>query len=97
VRAQLAGDFFAKVPDGADCYLLANMLHDWDDARSIQILRGCRRAMARGGGVLIIERLIPDYGGDPMPTVLSDINMLMSTGGQERTNTEYGGFSKPPA
>ncbi len=85
-----AGDFFAKVPDGADCYLLANVLHDWDDTRSTQILRSCERAMATGGRVLIIERLIPEDGGDPMPTLLSDINMLVITGGQERTNAEYG-------
>lgn len=85
-----AGDFFAQVPDGADCYLLANVLHDWDDARSSQILRSCGRAMARGGRVLIIERLIPEDAGDPVPTLLSDINMLVITGGQERTNAEYG-------
>lgn len=42
------------------------------------------------GRVLIVERLIPKDGGDPIPTVLSDINMLVITGGQERTNAEYG-------
>jgi hypothetical protein len=85
----LAGDFFQSVPN-ADCYMLANVLHDWDDARSIEILRNTRRAMAGAGRVLIIERLIPEGGGDPVPTLLSDINMLVLTGGQERTNTEYG-------
>jgi SAM-dependent methyltransferase len=84
-----AGDFFEQVPDKADCYVLANVLHDWDDARSIDILRNCRRAMSRPGRVLIVERLIPDDGGDPVPTLLSDINMLVMTGGQERSNAEY--------
>lgn len=84
-----AGDFFQQIPDPADCYVLANVLHDWDDARSIQILRNCRHAMSLAGRVLIIERLIPDDGSDPMPTLLSDINMLIMTGGQERTNAEY--------
>jgi hypothetical protein len=45
--------------------------------------------MAGGGRVLIVERLIPEEGGDPVPTLLSDINMLVFTGGQERTNAEY--------
>jgi SAM-dependent methyltransferase len=85
----LAGDFFRSVP-GADCYVLANVLHDWNDARSIQILRNCRQAMAGAGRVLIVERLIPEDGGDPVPTLLSDINMLVLTGGQERSNAEYG-------
>ncbi len=86
----LAGDFFEQIPGGADCYLLANVLHDWDDQRSIEILRNCRRAMPGAGRVLIIERLIPNDDHDPVPTLLSDINMLIVTGGQERTDAEYG-------
>jgi hypothetical protein len=85
----LAGDFFEQVPS-ADCYLLANVLHDWDDQRSIELLRNCRKAMRGAGRVLIIERLIPEDGADPVPTLLSDINMLVLTGGRERTNREYG-------
>lgn len=85
----VAGDFFERVPEGADCYLMANVLHDWDDADSIQILSNCRRSMASGGRVLIVERLVPEDGSDPVPTLLSDINMLVITGGQERTNSEY--------
>ena len=85
----LAGDFFQSVP-GADCYLLANVLHDWDDRRSIDILQICRQAMPGAGRVLIVERLIPEGSSDPLPTLLSDINMLVLTGGRERTNGEYG-------
>ncbi len=90
----LAGDFFKLVPDGADCYVLANVLHDWDDPRAIEILRNCRRSMTGGGRVLIVERLIPEDGSDAVPTLLSDINMLVITGGQERTNAEYGELLK---
>jgi SAM-dependent methyltransferase len=86
----LPGDFFERVPDGADCYVMANVLHDWDDARAIEILRNCRRSMATGGRVLIVERLISDDPGQAVPALLSDINMLALTGGQERTNAEYG-------
>ena len=86
----LAGDFFQNLPDGADYYVLANVLHDWDDTQAAQILRNCRLAMARDGRVLIVERLIPDTPGDAVPTLLSDINMLVITGGQERTTAEYG-------
>ena len=85
----LAGDFFEQVLPGADCSVLANVLHDWEDGRATRILRNCRRSMARGGRVLIVERLIPEDGGDPVPTLLSDINMLVLIGGgQERTNTD---------
>ena len=84
------GDFFQGVPEGADGYVLANVLHDWDDAGSVRILGACRRAMAHDGRVLIVERLIPDDPADAVPVLLSDLNMLVFTGGQERTNTEYG-------
>jgi hypothetical protein len=85
-----AGDFFEQVPSGADCYILANILHDWDEERAVRILRNCRQSMARDGRVLIVERLIPDNPGDAVPTLLSDINMLINTGGRERTNAQYG-------
>ena len=86
----IAGDFFAGVPDGADGYILANVLHDWDDGRAVQILQACRRAMGTRGRVLIVERLIPDDLREALPVLLSDLNMLLLTGGQERTNAEYG-------
>jgi len=84
------GDFFQGVPDGADAYILANVLHDWDDADSVRILGACRRVMAKDGRVLIVERLIPDDPADAVPVLLSDLNMLVITGGRERTNAEYG-------
>ena len=86
----VSGDFFQGVPQGADRYFLANVLHDWDDARCVEILRNCRHAMAPGARIVIVERLFPDHDGDVVPTLLSDINMLVLTGGQERTNAEYG-------
>ena len=85
----LAGDFFERVPENADCYVLANVIHDWSDTRAVEILRNCRQAISSAGRVLIVERLIPEDMSDPVPTLLSDINMLVLTGGQERTNAEY--------
>lgn len=84
------GDFFQSVPDGADAYILANVLHDWDDADSVRILGACRRAMASDSRVLIVERLIPDDPAEAVPVLLSDLNMMVLPGGRERTNDEYG-------
>jgi hypothetical protein len=85
----VAGDFFERVPEGADSYIMANVLHDWDDARAVAILANCRRAMAENSKMLIVERLIPDDPSEAAPTLLSDLNMLVFTGGQERTNAHY--------
>jgi hypothetical protein len=86
----VGGDFFKAVTPGADGYILSNVLHDWDDARAVQILEACRQAMHEEGRVLIVERLIANDPVQAVPVLLSDINMLVFTGGQERTNAEYG-------
>jgi O-methyltransferase domain/Dimerisation domain len=85
----IAGNFFRRFPEGGDCYILANVLHDWNDSEATAILTNCRRAMGKHGSVLIVERRIPQTDGDPIPALLSDINMLVITGGRERTDDEY--------
>jgi hypothetical protein len=84
----VAGDFFTAVPAGAEGYLLTGILHDWDDPRSLAILRSCRRAIRPDGRLLIGEQVIPD---DPEPFFgkLLDLEMLVLIGGRERTETEY--------
>jgi ubiquinone/menaquinone biosynthesis C-methylase UbiE len=84
----VAGDFFESVPSGADAYLLKWILHDWDDDRSVTLLKNCRRAMAPNGRLFVIEAVIPE-GNTPFLHKLMDINMLVMTGGRERTRTEY--------
>lgn len=81
------GSFFERVPP-ADAYVMKYILHDWDDERCIVILRNCRAAMSAGGRVLVVENVIargnaPDWGK------LLDINMLVLTGGKERTRAQF--------
>ena len=84
----VAGDFFAALPTGGDTYLLKSVLHNWDDAAAARILRRCRQAMSRRARLLVIERVIPS-GNPPTEAKLFDINMLVTVGGQERTEREY--------
>lgn len=84
----VAGDFFESVPAGGDSYILSRILHDWPDEASIRILRTLGRAMAGKGTLLIIERGLDDENPNADST-LSDMNMLVMTGGLERTTTEY--------
>ena len=64
------------------------IIHDWDDDRSIIILRNCRRAIARDGRVLVMELVIPP-GNEASLSKLYDISMLVLTGGRERREDEY--------
>ena len=84
----VGGDFFSAVPSGADVYLLKSVVHDWADEEAIAILRTCRAAMMPTSKLLLVERVIvgPPY---PVPTAMSDLNMLVGPGGQERTQEEY--------
>jgi hypothetical protein len=84
----VGGDFFVAVPDGGDAYLLKYVLHDWDDERSVAILRACRRAIPSSGRLLVVELLVPP-GNAPSFAKTQDVNMLINLGGRERTEAEY--------
>jgi len=82
-----SGDFFGSAPP-ADLYLLKYILHDWDDASSVRILTQIRRAMNAGGRVVLVEMRLGEIG-EPGFGPLVDVNMLVVTGGRERTRSEY--------
>jgi hypothetical protein len=98
----VAGDFFTSVPEGADCYLTKSVIHDWDDDRAATILASIRRVIPDGGRLLVVEPVMPASpagSADVLMMVMSDLNMLVCTGGKERTEAEFrelfaaGGFS----
>jgi hypothetical protein len=84
----VAGSFFDGVPAGGDAYVLRAVLHDWDDEHAVAILRNCRAAMTDDATLLIIERDVGPANALPA-TKFSDLNMLVSLGGQERTIDGY--------
>jgi len=88
------GSFFDAVPAGADAYLLKSVLHDWGDERCATILGACRGAMASSADarLFVIERLAPERFGltaRDRAIARSDLNMLVSLGGRERTEAQY--------
>lgn len=84
----VAGNFFNSVPEGAEVYLLCGVVHDWDDDRAIRILSNCRKAMTRNGKVLIVDMIVPATNS-PSFSKLLDLNMMVMTGGRERTKAEF--------
>jgi tRNA A58 N-methylase Trm61 len=88
----VAGDFFEAVPAIADAIILKSIIHDWDDARSISILRNCHRALPNSGKLLLVERLMPEtlaMSDEHRAHAVSDLNMLRGPGGCERTEGQY--------
>jgi len=84
----VGGSFFESVPAGADTYLLKAILHDWEDAECVAILRVIREAMPEHGVVLVLERDLGRPNENP-PAKSSDLNMLVNPGGRERSEEEY--------
>jgi hypothetical protein len=83
-----SGSFFEDVPAGADGYVMKYILHDWTDDLCVEILSNCRAAMAPGGRVLVVDSVIAP-GNNPSWGKLLDLNMLVVTGGKERTAKEF--------
>ena len=86
--ATVGGDFFTDALPAADVYVLAQILHDWDDAQALTILRNCRRSIAQAGRLLLLEQVMPD-GDTPSYAKLLDLIMLVLLGGKERTESEW--------
>jgi len=70
------------------------VLHDWTDTQSQQILQQIRNAARDGAKLLVVETVLPNENasgagrGEHFGNHL-DINMLVLTGGRERTPDEF--------
>jgi hypothetical protein len=84
----VSGDFFRSVPPGGDAYILSRVIHDWADDKAIAILKVVRGALHPKGRLLLFETMIRADNRLSYP-LLSDLNMVIRTGGCERTEAEY--------
>lgn len=84
-----ACDFFTDpLPADAGAYLLAHIIHNWDDDRARAILRAVRAAIPDDGLLLLVDVLLPE---DDSPHFGKDLDMhlLTTVPGRERTAGEY--------
>jgi hypothetical protein len=82
------GDFFRGPLPPSDCYVLMEVLHDWSDAQCIAILRQVRAAALTHAKLLVVETVLPPDNRPHFAHHL-DINMMVLTGGRERTPDEF--------
>jgi precorrin-6B methylase 2 len=89
----VAGDLAKEVPAGADVYMLKHVLHGLEDGPAIEILKRCREVVPPDGRLLVIEFVPPDAidraDSKMEQRLMSDINMLVVTGGKERSAAEW--------
>ena len=84
----VAGDFFHAVPDSGDAYVMKWIIHDWEDEKAIRILKNCRQHMTPDNRLLIIDCVVPE-NDEPDFSKTFDLNMMVMTGGKERTAAEF--------
>ena len=80
------------MPSGGDVYVVSNVLHDWDDAEALAILRTVHRAMGPSARLLVVENVLDAPGRTPSQqrdVHLVDLHMLVMFGARERTQAEY--------
>ncbi|XP_042485022.1 3'-hydroxy-N-methyl-(S)-coclaurine 4'-O-methyltransferase-like [Macadamia integrifolia] len=83
------GDMFNSVPR-ADAIILKYILHDWNDEKCMKILEQCKEATPAGGKVIIVEMVMDiNQEMDMYPVLVSDMFMMVSLGGKERTREEW--------
>ncbi|MDP6469277.1 MAG: methyltransferase [Pirellulaceae bacterium] len=83
-----AGSFFEDALPICDAYLMMQILHDWSDEESEEILNAIRRSAPPHAKLLLAEWLIPE-GGQPSWTLFVDLIMLTELTGKERTEREF--------
>ncbi len=92
-----AGNALERVTEGADCYVLSNLLVSMADDEAAKILQSCRRAMAGDGKVIIVEWIMPTGAEQSdqftrWDTASMDLNMLAihgAGGWRVRTRDEF--------
>jgi hypothetical protein len=82
----VAGSFFQGVPDGGDVYVLAYVLHAWDDPHAREILGRVRRVIPDHGRLLVVEEVLAprNQPGGKVRDLL-----LAAVGGRQRTEQEW--------
>lgn len=88
-RVTLApGSFFDRVPEGADVYVLKHILHDWDDERSLAILKVVRRAAKPGARLVVVDAVLERNDTKSLAAVVDVQMMIVLDRGRERSAAE---------
>ena len=82
----LGVDLFSPWPCEADAIVLARVLHDWPDDQAEALLQRALEALEAGGRIYVAEMVLPAGRADGG---LLDLNMLVTTGGRERTQSDW--------
>ena len=82
-------DFFTPQPvKGAHAYYLRQILQDWPDKQSIEILRNIREAMTKDSVLLLNGNFLPTRDA-PLYNAEVDLSMLALFSSMKRTESQW--------
>ena len=91
-RAEARGGDFHRdaLPEGADIVSLVRVIYDHDDEPALAILRAARRALPRGGTLLLAEPMAGTAGAERMGAAYFGMYLLAMGSGRSRSAAELG-------
>jgi len=89
----ISGDFFNRIPIKVDTIVMSRILHDWDDSKALEILKNINLSLKKDGTLLLFEIVVPEVSNFDVGISLN-FNLLVCTGGKERTLKEFQGLLK---
>ena len=90
-----SGDFFADAFPKADIITTANILHDWDEEKKLQLMKKAYEALPENGAFVAIEGIIDDERKQNVFGLMMSLNMLIETGtGFDYTFADFNKWAK---
>ncbi len=84
-----AADFFTEpLPEGTDAVFMSHVVHDWDDARCLLLLRRCYAALPVDCPVIVQEFLLDEDHSGSYLAVFQWFGLLFGTPGDQRTGRQ---------
>jgi hypothetical protein len=89
----VAGDAFRDIPAGCDTYVLANVVHDWDDRAAELLLERVRTAAGQAPAsgprprVVVVESEAHERPRDDLATRADLLMLALTPGGRERSTS----------
>jgi C-methyltransferase len=88
----LPGDFFAPLPKG-DVYIVKNVLHNWSDARCVELLVNIRQSMCPDTLLMVLEPFVEPDDSSPRHRMDALLQAVISeTGTQARSEVQIKGI-----
>ena len=85
-------DFFTPQPaqsHGAQVYYIRRVMHDWQDAEAVQILKNIVPAMAKDSKILVSDMALSEPVTERDSGAIWLDTMLLAIGGKERTKKDW--------